>query len=280
MKLSVIIPIFFGEEIFEECLESLYRGSEDLLLSEKWEILVFNNGFNPERLKELQEVFPKVKFFGDGENIGFALANNFLIEKSQGDFVLMLNQDVFIKRKSIEKLLNFLKVNTEYACVAPQLRFRSGKPQHSCRPFPTFRLFFQDFFSSGKKYRYFYDPEKNSQVDQPMASCLLFRRAPLIKLGGFDDHPHFFLYFNDVDLSYRLKNELGQKSYFLASVFALHLHGSSTKILPEFKRLVLWWKGLGRFWQKTGENRLKAYFKALIITKLNWISKVFKAIVR
>jgi len=279
VKLSIIIPIFFGEEIFEECLHSLYRSSEDVLASD-WEILVFNNGFKPDRLRELQEIFPKVTFFGEGENIGFAQGNNFLIEKSRGDFVLMLNQDVFIKRKSIEKLIQFLETNSEYACVAPQLRFRSGQVQHSCRPFPTFELFFRDFLSGGKNYKYFYDPQKDCEVDQPMASCLMFRREVLEKLKGFDDHPHFFLYFNDVDLSYRLKNQLSGKSYFLASVFALHLHGSSTKILPEMKRLMLWWKGLGRFWYKTGDNYLWAYYKALVITKFNWLSKVVRGIVR
>ncbi len=280
MQLSIIIPAFFGEDIFEECLESLYRSSEDLLGNGNWEILVYNNGFEPGRWQELQEVFPKIKFYGEGKNVGFSEGNNFLIEKCKGEYILLLNQDVFIKRKVVEKLIQFLEVNKEYSCVAPQLRFKSGEIQNSCRPFPTFGLFIKDIFTGGKSYRSFYFPDKDSEVDQPMASCLLYRKEVIDKLGGFDSNPHFFLFFNDVDLSYRTKNELGGKSYFLASVYAYHLHGSSTAILPEFKRLFLWWKGLGRFWYKTGDNYFWAYFKALIITKLNWLSKVGREIIK
>lgn len=279
LKLSIIIPVFYGEEIFEKCLETLYPSCESRL-GEDWEILVLNNGFIPGRWKELTEIYPKVKFFGDGsENIGFAKGNNFLLEKCKGEYVLMLNQDVFIKPKVVEKLVKFLEEHLEYSCVSPQLRFANNKIQNTCRTFPlSFWFLVRDFISGGKNYRFYYSPEKSQEVEQPMASCLLWRSKILKELKGFDTHPHFFLYFNDVDLSYRL-NQVGGKTYFIASIYAIHLHGQSAHLLKELKRLFLWWKGLGRFWYKKGDNYFCAYFKAFLITFVSGATKVFKKIV-
>jgi len=279
MQLSIIVPVFYGEEIFEKCLATLYPGSKSRL-GKDWEILVLNNGFNPERWQELQEIYPKVKFYGDGsENLGFARGNNFLIEKAKGKYILMMNPDIFIKPKVIEKLVDFLEGKKEYSCVAPQLRFDNNIPQFTCRPFPRgFWFLVADMFTGGKKYRKYYSPEVSQEVDQPMASLLLWRGNILRKLGGFDAHPHFFLYFNDVDLSYRLQDS-GGKTFYLASIYAKHIHGHSTQLLKEFKRLTFWWKGLGRFWYKIGSNYFLAYFKAFWITLFSGISKIIKKIV-
>lgn len=278
MQLSIIIPVFYGEEIFEKCLETLYPGCESRL-GKDWEVLVLNNGFKPDRWKELEEIYPKANFYGEGENIGFAAGNNLLLEKSKGDYVLMLNQDVFIKPKVVEKLVDFLKKNQEYSCVAPQLRYDNNRVQSTCRTFPKgFWFLIKDFLTSGKNYRFFYSPDKSQEVEQPMASCLLWRADILKNLGGFDVHPHFFLYFNDVDLSYRLY-KMGGKSYFLASAYAIHLHGQSAHLFKELKRLTFWYKGLGRFWYKAGSNYLVAYSKSFIITVFSGFTKVVNKIV-
>jgi GT2 family glycosyltransferase len=264
MQLSIIIPVFYGEEIFEKCLATLYPGVESKL-NKEWEILVLNNGFNPSRWQELAEIYPKIKFYGDGaENLGFAKGNNVLLKKTKGDYVLLLNQDVFIKPKVIETLIKFLENNPEYTCVAPQLRYGNNTIQESCRRFPKgIGFLLADLFLGGKKYRHSYSLDKSQEVDQPLASCLLWRGKPLRDLKGFDVHPHFFLYFNDVDLSYRL-NQMGGKTYFLASSYATHLHGGSATLLPENERILHLYKGLGRFWYKTGSSYFVAYFKAFL----------------
>jgi len=264
MKLSIIIPVFYGEEIFEKCLETLYPGAEPKL-NREWEILVLNNGFNPKRWQELTEIYPKIKFYGDGsDNIGFARGNNFLLEKTKGDYVLLLNQDVFIKPKVAETLVKYLEENSQYACVSPQLRFENGTPQYSCRPDPRGVWFLLKSALTGwKDFYYLYSPEKSGEVDHAGGSCLLWRTEILKKLDGYDPHPHFFLYFNDVDLSYRLR-KMGGKTYFLSSVWVTHLHGGSASLLPENERIFHLYKGLGRFWHKTGSPYFWAYFKAFL----------------
>jgi hypothetical protein len=278
IKLSIIIPVFYGEEIFERCLTTLYPSSESHL-GKDWEILVLNNGFNPGKWQELQEIYPKIKFYGDGSaNLGFARGNNFLLEKTKGKYILILNQDVFIKPNVIEKLINFLEKNPMYSCVSPQLRFEDGTPQYSGRPDPKGVFFLlRSALTGWKSFYFFYPPDKSGEVEHAGASCLLYRSDILNKLGGFDPHPHFFLYFNDVDLSYRLR-KLGGKVYFLSSVWVTHLHGKSASLLPERERILHLYKGLGRFWYKTGNNYFWAYFKALLGAGIIGMGKILNNI--
>jgi len=73
-------------------------------------------------------------------------------------------------------------------------------------------------------------------------------------------------------------SQMGGKTYFLSSVHAVHLHGQSAYSLKEIKRLYFWWKGLGRFWYKKGDNFFIAYFKAFWITFFSGLSKLIKRI--
>jgi len=274
MELSILIPVFHGEKVFKECISILYRSCSEVL-GVKWEIIAVNNGFDEKEWKKLKEKYPKVRFHGNGENSGFAKGNNYALSKSKGKYVLLLNQDVFIKKSMIGELLKFLKDNSQYGVVAPQLHYTNNKPQHSCRPFPKFWMLVFDFISRGKYYSRYYSPLKSQEVEQPMASCLLWKGSVLRKLEGFDDHPHFFLYFNDVDLSYRFFKD-GGKSYFLSSVSVPHLHGESAYGLPEVKRLNLWLKGLGRFWYKSGDLKIFAYFKAAVVAMALGLAGIFR----
>ncbi|MCJ7752331.1 MAG: glycosyltransferase, partial [Armatimonadetes bacterium] len=64
------------------------------------------------------------------------------------------------------------------------------------------------------------------EVDQPMASALAVRRAAFNEVDLFDES--FRLYFNDVDLCYRLR-EAGWRIVFEPRARVLHHHGQSTR---------------------------------------------------
>jgi GT2 family glycosyltransferase len=71
----------------------------------------------------------------------------------------------------------------------------------------------------------YWDHASRRDVDQPMASALALRRAALDQVGLFDES--FPLYFNDVDLCYRLR-QAGWRIVFEPAAQVLHHHGQST----------------------------------------------------
>jgi hypothetical protein len=104
------------------------------------------------------------------------------------------------------------------------------------------------------------------EVDQPMGSCLLLRRAALEEVGLFD--PQFRIFFNEVDLCYRLK-QAGWKIYFTPRARFLHHVGASTRQvrLPMIRESE---EALIRFYAKHFRSRYPPPVYALLILLFRW----------
>jgi hypothetical protein len=100
------------------------------------------------------------------------------------------------------------------------------------------------------------------EVDQPMGSSLMLRREALNETDIFDED--FSMFFNDVDLCYRIK-KAGWKIYFLPDAQVLHHGGASTQ---KVKRKMIWLSHLAfyRYFRKhkTGlANRLLLFLLSI-----------------
>ena len=70
----------------------------------------------------------------------------------------------------------------------------------------------------------YFDFDRSGEVDQPMGSCLMFRRETINQVGNFDET--FAMFFNDVDLCYRIK-KAGWKIFFFPDASVIHHKGAS-----------------------------------------------------
>jgi GT2 family glycosyltransferase len=245
IKLSILILTWNGEQVIEKNLKSLFKNFPK---DNSWEILVVDNGSN-DKTKEIVKKYKKIKLIAKKKNYGFARGNNFGIKEAKGEYVLLLNQDVEQKGLAIKKMIDFLDQNQEFGLVAPQLLYPSGKIQYSCRPFYDWKNLVIDYLTLGQYRKKYYDHNKSQEVDQPMASVLMIRKSILSKIKGFDAHRDFWLYFNDMDLSYRIHKK-GYSHYFLSEAQFFHHHGESARKLFEIKRLWEYHRGLKRYFLK------------------------------
>ena len=77
-----------------------------------YEILIIDQNTNLPGIQDISEKFPKSKYFKMGKNLGPAIGRNFAVNKSNGDFLLFLDDDAYlIDEKTIEKTLNYYKKN-------------------------------------------------------------------------------------------------------------------------------------------------------------------------
>jgi len=230
--LSIIIITWNSEEFIEKCLKSIFdsKGSIDL------EVIVVDNASQDTTTKIIERFKPEVRLISNQQNLGYAKANNQGIEVSKGDYVLLLNPDVELKENCLKLMLDFLENHKDIDGLAPQLLNPDGSIQPSCREFPDFSILLWEFsglsflFSknriSGRWRMGYFDFQSSREVDQPMGSCLLLRRKVFQEIGVFDEQ--FSIFFNDVDLCYRIKKS-GGKLYFLPEAKALHYKGGSTR---------------------------------------------------
>lgn len=232
MDLSIIIVNYNTKEFLKGCLKSIYETAKNI----KFEICVVDNASDDDSAQMVESNFPDVKLIKNKENFGFAKANNQGIETSTGRYILLLNPDVIVYPGAIEKMVEFMDKNHEAGAIGAKLLNPDGSVQISgyyCK-FPSVSqvLFFYtalrhiSFKIPLLKHRFWHhlDTEKPCEVDQPPGACLMIRGSVIEQVGLLDEV--FFLFFNDVDLCYRIK-KAGWKIFYYPEAQMLHFGGRS-----------------------------------------------------
>ena len=254
VELSIIILTWNSQEVIENCLDSIYSSNRDL----NFEIIVVDNNSRDRTKEILKNSYPKVKLMANVKNLGYAKGNNQGIEKSKGEFILLLNPDVKLIDDFLAKITKFFKEHPEAGALGPQLLNPDKSIQSSCREFPEYSTILWELLSLSHifprskifgrwRMRYF-DHNSLAEVDQPMGSVLLIRRKTLKEVGLFDTN--FKMFFNDVDLCYRIK-KAGWKIYFYPGAKAFHIKASSTQ-KAKAKMIFLSHWGFYKFLKKYG----------------------------
>jgi N-acetylglucosaminyl-diphospho-decaprenol L-rhamnosyltransferase len=256
VDLSALIVNWNTRDLLRRCLLSLRETSRRLAEEGRTlETIVVDNASADGSAAMVAAEFPEVRLIANAENRNYAAGSNQALEVAQGDFLLLLNPDTELPAGAARALLRFLEERPAAAAVAPALVHPDGRVQISVRGFPAPAALVGELTGLGRlfprsrwgSYRPAHPDEgEPALVDQPMTSCLLLRRAALAAVGGFDEQ--FPLFFNDVDLCYRLR-AAGWEIWYDPRVRVLHQGGASTRqVRPEAIRLSH--RGLLDFYRK------------------------------
>ena len=188
----------------------------------------------------MREEFPEIKFFPHEDNLGFLGLVNEGIENAKGDYFLILNDDIVIKKNSADILLDYLRNNPSAGIVGPKLLNFDGRFQFSCFRFYTpliilyRRTFLGKFKFAQKKIDHFLykdrGHDKIMDVDWVMGSAMMTSRKAVEKVGLMDRA--FFMYFEDVDWCRRFWENKYKVVYFpYAQMFHYHRKGSASQSL-------------------------------------------------
>ena len=233
MQLSIIIVNFNVKYFLEQCLSAVHKAAKGLLT----EVLVVDNASTDGSVTYLQPKFEWVQFMANQTNVGFGKANNQALQQCTGRYVLFLNPDTIVAEDCFTECIAFME-NTPGA-GALGIRMVDGQGlflPESKRAFPSpLTSFFKLvgltglFPTSSLFARYtlgHLDEHSNHEVDVLAGAFLLGRRELLLALNGFDET--FFMYGEDVDLSYRIQQN-GYKNYYFSGSTIIHFKGESTK---------------------------------------------------
>ncbi|HVB86983.1 MAG TPA: glycosyltransferase family 2 protein [Candidatus Dormibacteraeota bacterium] len=170
------------------------------------------------------------------ENHGFAAACNCGAKTSQADYLLFLNPDVRLISNSLSEPVAFMEKpeNAKVGICGIQLLDEQGQVSRTCSRFPTAFTYFSRMLGLDRLFPNLFpghfletsDHGQSREVDQVMGAFLLIRRTLFDRLGGFDER--FFVYFEDLDLSYRAF-EAGWQSHYLATAQAYHKGGGCSE---------------------------------------------------
>jgi len=198
-------------------------------------LIILDNCSTDSSIKSFDRV-RGIQIMQPSENLGFGGGCNLGSSQSKAGFILFLNPDIQFLPDSLGKLVDFLsspELPPETGIVGVQLQNPDGSVQKNVARFPRFWALFPRMIGLDRLFPRFFKPHyvkdmdytKNQLVDQVPGAFFLVRRSCFEQLGGFDER--FFLYYEDVDFSYRA-HLAGWDTLYLADVSVEHIGGGTT----------------------------------------------------
>lgn len=233
MKLSIVIVNYNVRHFLEQALRSVENACKNI----ETEVWVVDNNSVDQSNQMVKELFPKVKLIENKANAGFSKANNQAIRLSTGEYILLLNPDTVLQSDTLEKCVHYMDQHTDVGGLGVRMIDGKGKflPE-SKRGLPTPAVAFykmsglSKIFSNSKRFgRYhlkYLDEFKNHEVDVLSGAFMLLRKSVLDEVGLLDES--FFMYGEDIDLSYRI-TQAGYKNVYFSETTIIHYKGESTK---------------------------------------------------
>src|SRR5687768_2474036 len=233
LQLSVIIVNYNVKHFLEQCLCSVQKAIAGL----QAEVIVIDNHSADNSVNYLESKFPGVRFLTNPDNLGFAKACNQGLRLATGKYVLFQNPDTLVPEDCYRSCITFMESHPDAGALGIKMLDGRGKfLKESKRSFPSpltslFKLFgLSRLFPRSRIFSKYHlgnlDENKNHEVDVLAGAFMMVRKDVMEKVGGFDEI--FFMYGEDVDLSYRIQ-KAGYRNYYFAESQIIHFKGESTR---------------------------------------------------
>lgn len=231
MTLSVVIVSYQVRYYLSQCLDSLRRALDGI----ESEVIVVDNHSSDDTVAYIRQHYPWVRLVANSHNLGFARANNIALHLAKGEYILFVNPDVVVAENTIRDCVTYLSQFSYIGALgvfminadgsrAPESRRGIPTPMTAfykmsglCRLYPKSKRF-------GRYYMGWLSWNVPTEIEVVSGAFTMMRTSVMRQMNGFDED--YFMYGEDIDLSYRLL-KAGYKNYYLP-VSILHYKGEST----------------------------------------------------
>ena len=243
MKLSVVIVSYNVRSYLDQCLQSVKKALEGI----DGEVFVVDNASSDDTMAVLPGRYPGVHFIANGENIGFARANNIAIRQSAAEYVLLLNPDTTVADHTLRDALKFMDEHPKAGGAGVMMHNEDGTvAPESRRAIPTPWISALKMLGFSDRYYMSHLPwDQPCRIEVISGAFCLLRKSALDKIGLLDED--FFMYGEDIDLSYRLLKG-GYENWYLPLPIT-HFKGKSTR-KTDYRYVHVFYKAMLIFFRK------------------------------
>ena len=267
MKLSVIIVSYNVRDYLDQCLHTVQEAIENI---DGTEVFVVDNASADDTMTVLPPRYPQVKFIASNENLGFARANNLAIRQSTGEYVLLLNPDTTVAVNTLRNAVDFMDAHPQAGGAGVRMHNEDGTlAPESRRAIPTPWVSALKMLGSTKRYYMSHLPwDEPCRIEVISGAFCMLRRKALDQVGLLDED--FFMYGEDIDLSYRLLKG-GYENWYLP-LDITHFKGKSTR-KTDYRYVHIFYQAMLIFFRKhyshlsifyTVPVKAAIYFRAFI----------------
>ena len=265
-KVSVIIVSYNVRSLLTECIDSVRKALEGL----DGQIVVVDNCSKDDTVDYLSKHYPDVKLIVNKENVGFAKANNQAIKACTSEYVLLLNPDTVVGEQTILGCVEFMDAHPEAGGAGVRMLTRDGVPApESRRGIPTPWVAMLKMLGFTRRYYMSDLPwDKPCRIEVISGAFFMLRKKALDEVGLLDED--FFMYGEDIDLSYRLLKGGWQNWYLPYDI--IHYKGGSTQ-KTSFRYVHVFYQAMLIFFRKHYQHlsfffsvpiQIAIYFRAFL----------------
>jgi GT2 family glycosyltransferase len=236
--LSVSIVNTNSRELLLACLETLAGSGA--------EIVVLDNASEDGSVDAVRERFPDFRVLAQDFRAGFGANHNTVIHATEGRYVYVLNEDTTAGDWAFDRIVAYLDAHPRVAALGPRLVYPDGRLQDSAWRFPTPLVSAVGLLTVGKLGVKQSRGAQPHPVDWVMGAALVLRREALDEVGLFDEE--FFLYSEEVDLQFRLR-QAGWEVHYFPDATVVHHESQFSAEIPE-RRINEMWRSRHRYWHK------------------------------
>ena len=266
MKLSVVIVSYNVRDYLENCLQSVSRALEGI----EGEVFVVDNHSDDDSVEAVRSQYPWVRLIENQENMGFSRANNIAIRESRGEYVLLLNPDTIVEEATLREVLRFMEEHPKAGGAGVMMHNADGSlAPESRRALPTPWVSCLKMLGFTKRYYMSHLPwDQPGRIEVISGAFCFLRKKALDEVGLLDED--FFMYGEDIDLSYRLMKG-GWENWYLPYPIT-HFKGKSTQ-KSDYRYVHIFYKAMLIFFRKHYSHlslfyalpvKMAIYFRAAI----------------
>lgn len=267
MKLTIVIVSYNVRTFVAQCLDSVQKASEGI---DGVEVFVVDNASSDDTVDYIGTHYLWVRLIANDDNLGFSRANNIAIRQAEGEYVLLLNPDTIVAEPTLRACVSFMdalpqagglgvRMHNADGTLAPESRRAIPSPWVSCLKMLGFT---KRYYMSHLSW------DEPGRIEVVSGAFFMLRRQALVQVGLLDED--FFMYGEDIDLSYRLLKGGWENWYHPSDI--VHFKGESTQ-KSSFRYVHVFYQAMLIFFRKhyghqsflfTVPVKLAIYFRAAL----------------
>ncbi|PKL89913.1 MAG: hypothetical protein CVV23_02450 [Ignavibacteriae bacterium HGW-Ignavibacteriae-2] len=217
-----IVLHYLNEKDTSECIESLMEANFNDL-----NIVIVDNCSPNNSLNILEKKYPQLTFlkteFNSGNAGGLNVGVKFALEKS-ADYILLSDNDMVFHKDFLAPLIRSLDENSEVGIVSPKILYKNNPETIYCAGGRVSRFFCGGIAThQGKKEKIYNN--LGEEISFAEGCCLFVKRKVFENIGLMNEK--FFMYFEDVDFSIRVRKEF--KIIYNSDSIVYHKCGAGIK---------------------------------------------------